>query len=371
MRMKKEDYMKIVAFRQELHQHPELSNHEEQTRSFIKKFIQENMSKYNIYDEGTWLYCMKPYCNGHKTIVIRADHDAILNSKGVPFHGCGHDGHTAILLGLMMEQEDIEIDTNVIYLFQPAEENGSGAAFCSPLFERYHVDEVYGMHNMPGLEKNVIYYRPETVMCASVGYHIRLRGIQSHASEPEKGRNPAFVLSEFVKAIQPLSQSCQFESFQFGDISFSSLAMITVIYMNVGSMNFGISPANGEIALTLRAAKEGELLQLEKYVLDYFARVKDQFEVEIEMFDRFDENYTDPQLAKKSIEKLQAAGMPVKTLEYPIRASEDFGYYKKFAPTVFFLVGTGDCPSLHHDAYRFDDEIIDTSIQMYQTIINH
>lgn len=187
--MKQENLDKIIAFRHVLHEHPELSNHEVHTRKLIKEFIAQNMSKYLVLDEGDWLYCMKPYQATKKTIVLRADHDAIMNSSNTPFHGCGHDGHTAILLGVMLEEEDRESEYNVIYLFQPAEENGSGAAICKPLFKKYHVDEIFGLHNMPNLRKNVIYYRPETVMCASVGYRISLTGVQSHASEPEKGCN--------------------------------------------------------------------------------------------------------------------------------------------------------------------------------------
>ena len=349
--MKQENLDKIISFRHVLHEHPEISNHEVYTRKLIKNFIEENMSNYLIFDEGEWLYCMKPYQPNQKTIVLRADHDAIMTSLNTPFHGCGHDGHTAILLGVMLEEENLDSEYNVIYLFQPAEENGSGAAICKPLFEKYHVDKIFGLHNMPNLKKNVIYYRPETVMCASVGYRISLTGVQSHASEPEKGLNPAYALSAFVKSIEPLAKQTGSKPFTFG------------------SLNFGISPANGEICLTLRAAKENELAILEGYVRSYFENLKDTFEVKIEEFDRFDENYADPILVKETVAKLQSGGFDVEELVEPIRASEDFGYYKRFAPSVFVFIGMGTCPSLHHDSYVFDDEIIPTAVRMFQVAI--
>ena len=367
--MKQENLDKIISFRHVLHEHPEISNHEVYTRKLIKNFIEENMSNYLIFDEREWLYCMKPYQPNQKTIVLRADHDAIMNSLNTPFHGCGHDGQTAILLGVMLEEENLDSEYNVIYLFQPAEENGSGAAICKPLFEKYHVDKIFGLHNMPNLKKNVIYYRPETVMCASVGYRISLTGVQSHASEPEKGLNPAYALSAFVKSIEPLAKQTGSKPFTFEQFSFSSLAMITVIHMNVGSLNFGISPANGEICLTLRAAKENELAILEGYVRSYFENLKDTFEVKIEEFDCFDENYADPVLVKETVAKLQSGGFDVEELVEPIRASEDFGYYKRFAPSVFVFIGMGTCPSLHHDSYVFDDEIIPTAVHMFQAVI--
>lgn len=360
--MKQENLNKIIELRHLLHSSPEISNHEFTTREIIKKFISENMPEYEIHDEGGWLYCLKDFKEGRKTIVLRADHDAILNSNGEAFHGCGHDGHTAILLGAMLEAENV--DENVIYLFQAAEENGAGAPMCAPLFKKYKVDEVYGLHNMPGLKKNVVYYRPETVMCASVGYRISLKGVQSHASEPEKGLNPVYELARFVESIEPLSKFYGYKPFKFKDYSFTNLAMITIINLSVGSLNFGISPANGEISLTMRAAKENELKMLEEYVRRYFDNLKDKFEVHIEEFDRFDENYSDPKLVEETIKRIDG----LEYLPEPIRASEDFGFYKQFAPCMFFFVGMGDCPSLHNDLYKFDDDIIETGVELFKKI---
>lgn len=360
--MKQENLNKIIELRHLLHSSPEISNHEIHTREIIKNFISENMPEYEIHDEGGWLYCLKDFKEGRKTIILRADHDAILNSNGIPFHGCGHDGHTAILLGAMLEAENV--DKNVIYLFQAAEENGAGAPMCAPLFKKYKVDEVYGLHNMPGLKKNVVYYRPETVMCASVGYRISLKGVQSHASEPEKGLNPVYELARFAESIEPLSKFYGYKPFKFKDYSFTNLAMITIINLSVGSLNFGISPANGEISLTMRAAKENELKMLEEYVRRYFDNLKDKFEVHIEEFDRFDENYSDPELVEETIKRIGG----LEYLPEPIRASEDFGFYKQFAPCMFFFVGMGDCPSLHNDLYKFDDDIIETGVELFKKI---
>lgn len=360
--MKQENLNKIIELRHLLHSSPEISNHEIHTREIIKNFISENMPEYEIHDEGGWLYCLKDFKEGRKTIVLRADHDAILNSNGEAFHGCGHDGHTAILLGAMLEAENV--DKNVIYLFQAAEENGAGAPMCAPLFKKYKVDEVYGLHNMPGLKKNVVYYRPETVMCASVGYRISLKGVQSHASEPEKGLNPVYELARFVESIEPLSKFYGYKPFKFKDYSFTNLAMITIINLSVGSLNFGISPANGEISLTMRAAKENELKMLEEYVRRYFDNLKDKFEVHVEEFDRFDENYADPKLVEETIKRIDG----LEYLPEPIRASEDFGFYKQFAPCMFFFVGMGDCPSLHNDLYKFDDDIIETGVELFKKI---
>ena len=91
--------------------------------------------------------------------------------------------------------------------------------------------------------------------------------------------------------------------------------------------------------------------------------------MKIEEFDRFDENYADPVLVKETVAKLRSSGFDVEELGEPIRASEDFGYYKRFAPSMFVFVGMGTCPSLHHDLYTFDDEIIPTAVRMFQVVI--
>lgn len=131
--MDSERLAKVKEVKKWLHAHPEVSNQEVKTQAYLKDFITKYLPQYEIHDHVTWFYCMKPYQKGKKTIVLRADHDAIVNSKGEVFHGCGHDGHTAILLAVMLE--DIPSENNVIYLFQPAEENGTGAKMCQPLLK--------------------------------------------------------------------------------------------------------------------------------------------------------------------------------------------------------------------------------------------
>lgn len=366
--MNKSTLEEVIRIKKWLHEHPEVSNQEIKTQEYLKEFIAKHLSQYRIVDEGKWFYCLKEIDPFKKTIVLRADHDAIVNSNQVPFHGCGHDGHTANLLGLMIE--DCSSPFNVIYLFQPAEENGTGAKLCSRLFERHKVDAVFGLHNMPGLEKNCVYYGKDTVMCASVGYRIELLGKQSHASEPEKGLNPAFVLSELVKVLEPLSSYRGFGPFEFQNLHFQSLVMATVIHVGVGAQNFGISPANGTLCLTLRAAKESDLKQLEKFIVSFVDKWSSSFKVKLDCFDRFSETASHPILLKNSLDKLEQSGLRVQPLDQPIRASEDFGYYSQFAPSLFLLVGAGNCPALHQDNYVFPEEIFETCFELFKTLIS-
>ncbi len=364
--MDSERLAKVKEVKKWLHAHPEVSNQEVKTQAYLKDFITKYLPQYEIHDHVTWFYCMKPYQKGKKTIVLRADHDAIVNSKGEVFHGCGHDGHTAILLAVMLE--DIPSENNVIYLFQPAEENGTGAKMCQPLFEKYPVDEVFGLHNMPGLKEQVIFYHPETIMCASVGNRINLKGKQSHASEPEKGLNPAYAIAQFVQEIEPLAQYRGFKPFSFLNHPFSSLVMATIIQIEIGSSNFGISPANGSISLTLRSAKQEELTVLEEFIQSYFRNLEG-FDIQIEELDRFHATVAHPRLLEEALKRIHQHHLKVELLEIPIRASEDFGYYGQWAPSVFFLIGTGDCPALHQDDFYFKEDIIPVGVALFKALI--
>ncbi len=116
---------RIKAFRQELHRHPEASEEEFQTRASIKKYLEEH-TDVKVVDKGRWLYAVKDE-GAEETIAFRADHDAIVSEDGGAFHGCGHDGHTAILVGLAEVLDQETLGKNIIYIFQHAEENGVGA----------------------------------------------------------------------------------------------------------------------------------------------------------------------------------------------------------------------------------------------------
>lgn len=142
----------VIALRHTLHAHAERSNQETKTRAIIKDFL-KTQTDTRIEDRGSWLYAVHEEEGAKETLVFRADHDAIVNSHGTVYHGCGHDGHTAMLAGCAQALSGQRLGKNIVYLFQPAEENGTGAALCTPLFSEYRVDAVYGLHNMPGVEK--------------------------------------------------------------------------------------------------------------------------------------------------------------------------------------------------------------------------
>lgn len=360
---------KILDLRKLLYNNAEVSNKEFKTRDILKDFLRNN-SSVEIIDKGTYFYARKIVDPSYETIAIRADHDSIVNSKGEVFHGCGHDGHSAILCGTILAIEKEKLNKNVIFLFQSAEENGSGAVLTDEMFKENKIDKIYGLHNMPGIEENCVGYRENTIMCASSGYTFKIYGKQSHASLPENSKNPAFVISKIVELIKPLSKKAEFIPCEFEGEKFSSMIMASIINIKMGEKNFGISPANGEISLTIRAEKEEELYKLVEIIkkkIEIYC--KDGYTYSSEIYDAFPETNNDVKLTRETINLLEQKGYKTYKIAYPFTASEDFGYYKKFAKSFFFFLGTGNCPPLHDDNFQFNDNVLETGIGIFKEII--
>ncbi|SHH31644.1 amidohydrolase [Anaerosphaera aminiphila DSM 21120] len=359
----------VISLRKKLHNSPEISNCEFNTRKILINFLKENNIN-SIYDFKDYFYVYKKSKNPKKTIVIRADHDAILNSNLEPFHGCGHDGHSAILCGTILNLWKEELDKDVIFLFQPAEENGRGAKICSEVFKKYSIDEVYGLHNWPGLEMGTIYLKIGVCQCASVGLTLKFKGVQSHASLPELGKNPAYIISKIVDDLSDLNIFRGYSPFNFRNLHFKSLVLVTVINISLGSKNFGISPANGELSLTLRAAHDEDLNLIKNYILNLARDLcEEDFSLQFEFTDEFSETYSDPSLVKKAEQIFSRENLKTLKLEVPFRASEDFGVYKKYALPLFFYLGNGvEHIPLHNDNFEFSDEILENGIKAFSVI---
>ena len=162
-----ETFEKIKALRRELHKIPELSGQERRTMEVLKTFLREHTSL-SVTDRGGWFYALHQENGAEETVVFRADMDAIKGPGNIPYHGCGHDGHSAILAGLCLLTEGRVFQKNLCFLFQPAEETGEGGNPCSRLLEELGADRVYGFHNLPGYPLGTAVMRRETFSCDTV-----------------------------------------------------------------------------------------------------------------------------------------------------------------------------------------------------------
>ena len=357
----------ITRLRHELHRHPELSLYETETKVRLMNFLRAN-TRLEVVDMGQWFYALYSTGADNPSIAFRADMDALpieeapglmphaSENRGIS-HKCGHDGHSAALAAVALELDRHPVDKNVYLIFQHAEEIGKGGEACAAFLRDQGIQEVYAFHNLPGLPFGVLASPVGVAQFASTGMILRFLGQESHASYPEKGRNPAFAIAELISALPTLTAAERWQG----------MTLITVIQVQVGDRAFGISAGSGQLLLTVRGEFEAELDPL-LLQLETMAREKAEdygLTVEIEYDDRFPETRNHPEAVKKVLQAAADVGIPTAPLEERFRASEDFGYYTKAAKGAIFYIGTGDGPALHTPEYGFPDGLLPLAADLF------
>jgi amidohydrolase len=366
----------LIKVRKELHKYPELSGNEQQTNIRVKKFV-SGFNPDEIIDglggEGV-AFIFKSKEPGPK-VLFRCELDALPIQEINQFsyrsinhqigHKCGHDGHMSIIIGLA---ERLHVyppqKGSVILLFQPSEENGQGAlrVINDKKFQKILPDYVFALHNLPGYKTNNVILRKDVFSSASIGFIVRLSGKTSHAAEPEKGLNPAFVmasaLNEFKKYSLPLDDK-------------EGIKIITPIHVKLGERAFGTSPGYAELMFTIRATYKEDLGNLKKYVLGFF---KDESErnglkMEYEWVEEFPNTVNSDSCVDIVGEAALAAGLDIEFTEKTFRWSEDFGHFTSRFPGALFGLGAGlDHPALHNPDYDFPDDLIESGINIFHII---
>ena len=399
---------KITLLRHELHQCPEISMQESGTMSLLQSFLRENTTL-DVCARDGWFYAFKkgqsgPACDSegrsaasNAPIAFRADMDAlpIPETIDLPYgsknpgisHKCGHDGHCAALCGLALELSGMETARDVYLIFQPGEEIGAGALRCRDLIQEKGIAEVYAFHNLGGYPEGALVYRRGLTQPASEGLKIRLTGKASHASAPEKGNNPAGVLAgivQFAMGIaaegKKLKQSFSLNGSACPVSSGESAAagkenpmrLCTVTGIRLGEGDFGSSPGEGEICMTLRAEVESEMKAMEKAVLTYSERAASDAGLGIKwsIHDYFPETRNHDAPMDKVLVAARKNKMPAIPMEEIWRASEDFGYYLKICPGAMFYIGNGEqYPALHTAEYDFNDRILEKAVDLFAALI--
>ena len=348
-----EQMARIVALRCRLHEAPELSGREARTRALLAEFLRRNTTLDVREGEG-WLLATHREGENLPTLAFRADMDAIPDGCGGARHGCGHDGHSAILCALALAVEGRTLGRNLAFLFQPAEETGEGAKrICDRWPGLDDVDRVYGLHNIPGHPLGTVLVRRGCFACASCGLVVRLTGRPAHAAYPGDGANPCALLSRLVLGLPGM-----IDDILAGD---DRLLMHTVVGLRAGGENFGLSAAEGQLCLTLRGHRQADIDALiDRVRAETEAGCRAEgLDCAFELRDVFPDTTNGDGAFDEAVARFRAAGLPVKPLDEPMRWSEDFGWYLRRRPGMFFGVGIGeDYPGLHTDAYAFDDAVI-------------
>ena len=369
--MQKDNLIKITDLRHELHMHPELSMEEKETAERLQNFLRKNTG-FQVIDRGHWFYALKEGKGGGRKIAFRADMDALpiaeddtlsyhSRNAGVS-HKCGHDGHCAALCGLALELDKIETAADIYLIFQPGEETGSGAVFCRELLGQEGISRIYAFHNMSGYPEGSVVYREGLAHPASEGLRIRFEGKTSHASAPEEGRTPSGTVARTILRTEELT----------GDRS-DGMLMCTVTGIRLGTGDFGISPGDAELSMTLRAEKESRMKLVEEQIRRAAEEEAERcgIRTSCSIHDYFPETRNHGECLKTAVSAACELGLQVIPMKDMWRGSEDFGWYLKRVPGMFFGLGIGeDHPGLHTEAYGFDDAIIEPAVRAFEALIS-
>lgn len=366
----------LKRLRKELHAYPEVSGKEDKTARRIKKWLgalHPDRIISGIGGYGVAAVFGKP--GSAPNIMFRCELDALPIEETNDFshrskhayvsHKCGHDGHMAILLGLAAQLADERPEQGcVTLLFQPAEETGTGAdlVLADKKFRELEPDYIFALHNLPGFKKNSIILRHGSFSSASIGMIMKLTGRSSHASEPEKGINPAPAVAQIIKDFYSLIENrALFRDFTLG----------TIIHARIGEVAFGTNPGNALIMATLRAYLNEDLELLRKKTAEIAEKAADegQLSFEKQWTEEF-RAYDNDSLCVDMIEQIaETHGLEITRPEHPFRWSEDFAHFLERYKGAMFGLGAGmDHPAVHSPDYDYPDDITETGIRMFSGI---
>ena len=372
------DQEQMQAWRHHLHRHPEVAFDEHNTARYIAELLR---SWGYAVTEGvgkTGVVASLTVGDSPKAIGLRADTDALAvqemsdsdHKSTIPgkSHTCGHDGHSAMLLGAARYLAEKKSFNGTVHLiFQPAEEvmGGAPAMIADGLFERFPMDAVFGMHNMPSLERGKLYFTTGPIMAAVDNWEIVLTGVGSHGSMPERSVDPVVAGASLVMALQTIVSR--------------NVAPLDSAVVSVGAFLAGdagnVIPQTATLRLSIRSSKpETRKLVLDK-VRAITAAQAAAFGVSFEIREGAPgavlvNNPAQTELCAaiaRTVLGEEQVVMPGPTF----MGSEDFAYYAQHKPGTYCFIGNGNTPMVHHPMYDFDDRNLPVGAAYWVAVAEH
>jgi amidohydrolase len=368
----------ITAWRRDIHAHPEILFETHRTAALVA----EKLREFGCDEVATGIGRTgvvgvirgRNGGGGGRTVGLRADMDAlpILEATGLPYsstvpgamHACGHDGHTAMLLGAAKYlAETRNFEGTCVVIFQPAEEGGGGGRVMveEGLMERFGIDEVYGMHNWPGIPVGRFAIRPGPFFAAADLLEIEITGRGGHAAKPHQTIDATVVASHVVLALQTIVSR---------NVDPVEQAVVTIGAFHTDSTAFNVISQKAVLKGTVRTLSTAVQDMIEDRVRKLVAATAEAFGARAEVTYR--RNYPVMENAEAETEHAIAAAEAVSggCDESPlVMGGEDFAFMLNARPGAYILVGNGDTAMVHTSDYNFNDETIPAGCSWFAEIV--
>lgn len=364
----------VTEWRRHLHENPEILY----DVTYTAAYVAEKLKEFGVDEIVTGIGqtgvvgLVKGRGESDRTIGLRSDMDAlpVEEATGKPWasktkgrmHACGHDGHMAMLLGAAKYlAETRNFNGRVAVIFQPAEEGGAGALAMveDGLMERFGIDEVYGMHNMPGIAAGQFAIRKGGIMAAPDKFTIRITGRGGHAAQPNRTIDPIVIGAQIVSNLQIVAAR---------NVDPLESVVVSVTKFAAGN-SFNVIPAEATILGTVRSLSETVQLQTRdrmKEIVEGIAAAHGAVgELDYEIRCPVTSNHHAETDHALSVAREVVGPSNVDPDVAPSMAGEDFAFMLKERPGAFIFIGNGQSAGLHNPAYDFNDEIIANGISYW------
>jgi amidohydrolase len=364
-------HAELAAVRRDIHAHPELAFEENRTSTLVaEKLAALGIEVHRGLAKTGVVGVIKGRADSPRSIGLRADMDCLPMHESNSFahksqtpgrmHACGHDGHTTMLLGAARYLAETRNFAGTVYLvFQPAEEGGGGAQVMMKdgLFRRFPADEVYALHNYPGLPAGKMAVRAGAMMAATDEIKIAIKGTGGHGAFPHLAVDPVVVSAHVITALQTIA-SRNVEPVDALVVSVCSLAT-----SQIGAFN--VIPDAVNLVGTVRTFRPGTRDLAERRVKEICSKVADALgaSASIEYTRGYPATVNTPresQFAAQVGERVFGPGNVITDFD-PVMGGEDFSYMLQEKPGAYVFLGQGGGPNscfLHNPGYDFNDEVI-------------
>ena len=367
----------MTAWRRHLHAHPELGLECHDTAAFVVERLREfGITQIETGIAKTGVVAVIEGQGDGPTIGLRADMDAlpIQEIRDLPhksttegkMHACGHDGHTAMLLGAAKYlAETRNFAGTAVVIFQPAEEGGAGGKEMvdDGMMDRWDVAEVYGMHNMPDLPVGAFATRAGAVMAATDEIRIDITGHGGHAAQPNACKDPTLAGAAIMQALQSIVSR---------NVDPVDNAVVSITTFNAGDA-FNVIPQTAHMTGTVRTLDQGVRDMIEGRIKAMVPAIAEGYgcTVEVEYIRGYPVtvNHADQTNFAVKVASEVVGADSVDGNMPPKLGGEDFSYMLESRPGMMIMIGNGDTAGLHHPEYDFNDDIIPIGCSFWAKLV--